>query len=175
MLEAGHEPAAEAARPQTVTVRRAVEGTKAKGLTLKSPKTTKSRRTIALLPLAVSALAAQPERRVAEKPLPGPGYADQGFVFAGPTGRLLDPERATKAIARLCTKAKMLRIRWHDLRHSHASMLLKAVVCVRVVADRLRHLTTRLTMEWKRTRKSSAAWTRRRPRSSRRPRGGATK
>lgn len=131
----------------TLTVRRAVERTKAKALALKDPKTTKSRRTIALLALAVSSLVAHRKRQAAEKLLLGPGYADQGFIFADPTGQLLDPERATKGIARLCTKAKIPRIRWHDLRHSHASMLLKAGVSVRVVADRLGHSTTRLTME----------------------------
>ncbi len=128
----------------TLTVRRSLEKTKA-GVAFKEPKTTKSRRVVTLPALAVSTLrryrAEQAERHLAVGRRLGP----ESLVFLTLEGTPADPD-TVRGLTRLCAKAKVPRIRWHDLRHTHASLLLKAGVGVRVVADRLGHATPTLTM-----------------------------
>ncbi len=59
----------------------------------------------------------------------------------------MDPDTVTRGFARLVRTAGLpAGLRFHDLRHSHASMLLAAGVGVRVVADRLGHATPSMTL-----------------------------
>ena len=48
---------------------------------------------------------------------------------------------------RLIKRSKMTHVRFHDLRHTHASQLLKAGVHVKVVSERLGHATIALTLD----------------------------
>lgn len=77
-------------------------------------------------------LAAQAAVRLAV----GPGYADQGLVFAAGDGGPLNPAKEAEKFGRRIARAGVPRIRWHDLRHSHASHLLKAGVNIKVVSRR---------------------------------------
>ncbi len=70
----------------------------------------------------------------------------KGLVFAGPDGGPIHPEYATRAFDRLVAKHGLPRIRFHDLRHTHATLPLKAGVPANVVAERLGHSTPGFTM-----------------------------
>jgi integrase len=86
--------------------------------------------------------------------IPGAGaargfYQDEDLVFADLTGGPLNPSNLTrrdfKAILR---RAKLpLELRWYDLRHTCATLLLSAGENVRVVAERLGHAKTALTLD----------------------------
>lgn len=70
----------------------------------------------------------------------------KGLVFAGPDGGPIHPEYVTRAFDRLVAKHGMPRIRFHDLRHTHAILLLRAGVPVKVVSERLGHASPGFTL-----------------------------
>jgi integrase len=71
---------------------------------------------------------------------------DEGLVFARPEGTPIHPDLFSKTFDRLTAKSGLPVIRLHDLRHTHASLLLKAGVPVKVVSERLGHATPSFTM-----------------------------
>jgi integrase len=103
------------------------------------PKTERSRRNIALDPATVGALRAHRARQAREKLALGPAYQDQDLVFAREDGQLMHPERLSKLFALSVRDAKLPRIRFHDLRHTHATLALQAGVHPKIVSERLGH------------------------------------
>jgi integrase len=71
---------------------------------------------------------------------------DDGFVFARPDAEPIHPDFFSQSWERLVRDSKLRRIRLHDLRHTHASILLKANVPVKVVSERLGHSSPAFTM-----------------------------
>ena len=86
------------------------------------------------------------------------GWTDNGLVLTMPTGAPWHPDTITQAFDRRVTpaskeRASMLlkqrpRIRFHDLRHTHASHLLVAGVNVKVVSRRLGHESIEITLKY---------------------------
>ena len=72
---------------------------------------------------------------------------DSGFVFARPDGSPIHPDYFSKTFDRLLAKLDLPRIRVHDLRHTHATLLLKDGVPVKVVSERLGHSSVAFTMQ----------------------------
>jgi integrase len=77
----------------------------------------------------------------------GDGYRGVGFVFAKPDGSPVHPDLFSKSFDRQVASAKVPRIRLHDLRHTHATLLLQAGVSPKVVSERLGHATVAFTMQ----------------------------
>ena len=78
----------------------------------------------------------------------GPAYVDaDGLVFTWQDGRPVLPDYVTKAFAALTAKTEGVpRLVLHELRHSHASILLRDGVPVHVVAKRLGHKDPSVTL-----------------------------
>ncbi len=76
----------------------------------------------------------------------GDAYQDQGLVFARDDGSIWKPEQFTDSYFRFTRKVGV-KARFHDLRHSHASQLLRAGVPVKVVSERLGHSTVGITLD----------------------------
>lgn len=75
------------------------------------------------------------------------GEAEEGgLVFAREDGTLLHPDTPTQLMRRLCREAGVPRLRFHDLRHTHATILLTAGVPVHEVAERLGHYDGTVTL-----------------------------
>ena len=127
-----------------VSIRRSLEQTRA-GLRFKETKNSKGR-TIVVPPVAVEALGQHQARQQELKALLGDAYGDQDLVFAREDGRTWKPESFTEEYFRF-TKKIGVKIRFHDLRHSHASQLLKAGVSPKVVSERLGHSTVGITLD----------------------------
>lgn len=68
-------------------------------------------------------------------------------MFAGNGGEPLTPQRITHRFRRLVRHLPLPTIRLHDLRHTHATLLLQAGVPVKVVSERLGHATVALTLD----------------------------
>ncbi|MBO0706899.1 MAG: site-specific integrase [Candidatus Dormibacteraeota bacterium] len=122
-------------------------------LALVQPKTERSRRVIPLPAVAVDALRRRRSQWQDDQLAAGgqwkgtvgdePAAGDP--VFANVNGTLLSPERAWHAFKRLLRSAGLPEsIRFHDLRHSAASLLLASGVPMREVADVLGHSSTAL-------------------------------
>jgi integrase len=69
------------------------------------------------------------------------------LVATTPTGRHLRPDRLTIEFRRLVREFELPVIRLHDLRHTHASLLLEQGVSAKVVSERLGHTTIAMTMD----------------------------
>jgi integrase len=82
-------------------------------------------------------------RRLRRDGLPD-GSCDR--MFCNPAGRFLNPESLSQMFARTIRRAPVPRIRFHDLRHTHASLLVAAGVPIKVVSERLGHSHPGFTM-----------------------------
>lgn len=69
------------------------------------------------------------------------------LVFTDERGEPLIPQRITHRFRRLVRRLPLPTIRLHDLRHTHATLLLEAGVPVKVVSERLGHATITLTLD----------------------------
>jgi integrase len=100
-----------------------------------------------LLPeLAIAALKTNRAQQNEERLLMGAGYQDLDLVFARPDGSIWPPVQFSSDFRRL-TRKRGFMLRFHDLRHTHASQLLKAGVPVKVVSERLGHATASITLD----------------------------
>lgn len=66
-------------------------------------------------------------------------WIDPGLVFTTSVGTALEPRNVSRDWARLLEKAKIRKVRLHDLRHSAASFMLVQGVDMKVVQATLRH------------------------------------
>ena len=71
---------------------------------------------------------------------------DSGFVFAKPGGDPFHPDYFSQSFERLVAKMDLPTIRLHDLRHTHATLLIQTGVPVKVVSERLGHSSPAFTM-----------------------------
>lgn len=109
-------------------------------------KTDNGRRTIDLDERTVGVLRAWRKRQLEERLLVGAGYGDRDLVFARPDGAPTNPDLFSQSFDRFVARSALPRIRLHDLRHTHASILLKAGVPVKVVSERLGHASPAFTI-----------------------------
>ncbi|MFE5793538.1 tyrosine-type recombinase/integrase [Streptomyces sp. NPDC056503] len=74
-------------------------------------------------------------------------HQPSGLVFTTSTGRATDPRSLNRMLTILCGKAKVRRVRVHDLRHTCASLLLAQGVDARVIMETLGHGTITMTLD----------------------------
>jgi integrase len=115
-------------------------------LQLVEPKTSRSRRSLAMPRAIVVGLREHQNRQEAERRLAGDRWMEGGFVFTTPEGKPLDGTAITKQFHRHLERAGLAQRRFHDLRHSCATLLLVQGVSPRVVMDVLGHSQIGLTM-----------------------------
>ena len=72
--------------------------------------------------------------------------AHDDYVFAHADGSPIHPQVLSDVFEKLVQRSGLPRIRFHDLRHTHATLLLKARVPIKVVSERLGHSTPGFTM-----------------------------
>ena len=78
--------------------------------------------------------------------LAGLTVSEDETVFASPDGSLTHPDYFSQVFDRHLAASDLPRIRFHDLRHTHATILLKTGVHVKVVSERLGHSSPAFTM-----------------------------
>ncbi|MFF8267730.1 tyrosine-type recombinase/integrase [Streptomyces sp. NPDC016562] len=123
----------------TATIRRSLQRTRTGGLTHLPTKTRASERRIALPAECLHFLKEHKERQHKERATAGPGWRDSGLVFTTPTGQPLDPANLARGFRTCLDRAGLRRIRFHDLRHSTATLLLKQGVDLVVIKELLGH------------------------------------
>jgi integrase len=111
------------------------------------PKTARGRRSIALDPETVEVLKRQAARQLAEQHEWGDGWTDTGLVFTKENGEALHPEDVTRYFRAAVRKSMLPAIRLHDLRHTHATLALRAGIHPKVVSERLGHATVSITLD----------------------------
>jgi integrase len=111
------------------------------------PKTEQSRRSIPLAPFALSALRQHRERQVENKVKAGPAWQEHDYVFCTLTGTHLRPNHVFDEFKKILKRAGLPSIRFHDLRHSTATLLLGLGVHAKVVQEMLGHTQISMTMD----------------------------
>ncbi len=114
---------------------------------MSSPKTEAGGRDVAIDPDTVLALRRQAARQLDDHDHWGDAWEDTSYVFTIENGQPLHPERVTKLFRAAIEQAKLPRIRFHDLRHTHATLGLEAGIPVKVISQRLGHSSTRITQD----------------------------
>jgi integrase len=112
------------------------------------PKTKKSRRSIRLTPQAVEALRVHLKRQLQDIEILGDRYQDQGLVFTTNTGAPINPSNLRqRSFASLLKRAGLPHMRFHDLRHTCATLLLSRGVHPKLVQELLDHATIAITLD----------------------------
>ena len=117
------------------------------GLHFKTPKTASSRRTVSLSPLLIDILKKHRTKQTRHRWKFRDDYAPLDLVIAEEDGSPMIPQRFSDRFRALVARAKVTRIRLHDLRHSHASHALRAGVHPKVVSERLGHASISITLD----------------------------
>lgn len=128
-------------------VRQAAEETRAGGLAFKTPKTAKSRRAVALPALVVRALLRHKATQAEERLRLGELYENRGLVVVAEAGRPFSPHLLSRNFPGLVKRAGLPPVHFHDLRHSHATLLLLANVHPKIVSERLGHANISITLD----------------------------
>ena len=111
------------------------------------PKTKKSIRTIPMLDQVYDALMEQQQRQMLDKDKIGENYLDQGFVFADEIGQHLQQRDFMKEYRQFLNKYDVRYVRFHDLRHTFATLLIESDVSMKLVQELLGHSTITTSMD----------------------------
>jgi integrase len=112
------------------------------------PKSARSRRGIVLSQRAVTALRAHRARQKRQRRATGPAWADHDLVFADDHGEPLFGSHVTeRRLKPLLRRLDLPPIRFHDLRHTAATLLLTRGINAKVVSEMLGHGNVQLTLE----------------------------
>jgi integrase len=131
----------------TLAVRRSLIRGKGGTWQLGEPKTASGRRSIALDATCVAALRKHRAAQNAERLRLGPVWEDLGFVFTNETGGPLHVNALMVRYERLVREAGVPRIRFHDLRHTSATLALVQGIHPKIVQERLGHSTVAMTLD----------------------------
>ncbi len=111
-----------------------------------SPKSYQAR-VIDLDPATTALLRRHHERQQQAREEFGDEYDDRGLVICAEDGTPIHPQSFSQAFARVIEHAGLRRIRLHDLRHTHATIAVKAGVPVKVISERLGHESPAFTLK----------------------------
>lgn len=119
-----------------------------KGFEEAEPKTEKGRRSIVLPAFTVEVLKQHRLRQREAKLKAGPAWQDHDYVFCTSVGTHLNPTKDVLDVLKsLLEEAGLPHIRFHDLRHSCATMLLGKKVHPKIVQEILGHSQISMTMD----------------------------
>jgi integrase len=132
----------------TIQVRRTIGRVRRKGFVESEPKSASGRRQIALAASAVEALRRHWDRQFSERlggeAVPG----TDSLVFCNGLGRPLEPQNLLyRSFHKLLRRAGLPPMRFHDLRHSAATLLLSMGTHPKVVQELLGHSQISLTLD----------------------------
>ncbi|SFX78233.1 Site-specific recombinase XerD [Thermoactinomyces sp. DSM 45891] len=116
-------------------------------LVFQDPKTKGSKRTIPLPEFALHCLKKHKLQQNQQKLQLGSAYQDHDLVISSNNGEPLPPYIVNYDFKKMLQKASLPKIRFHDLRHSHATILLKIGENPKVVSERLGHTTIGMTLD----------------------------
>lgn len=112
------------------------------------PKTPGSRRQVALGGQVIEVLRLHRSRQAEERLAKGSCWMDNDLVFANEVGNPIEPSNLRRrSFFPLLEKAGLKRIRFHDLRHSAATLLLGEGIHPKIVSERLGHSRVAITLD----------------------------
>jgi integrase len=110
------------------------------------PKTTRSNRLVSIPEYVIKELLRHKTVQEQHKKMMGQAYQDFDLVAANELGYPIHPRSLTGHFNRMIMKAGVPKIRFHDTRHTHATILLKLGEHIKIVSERLGHSNSAMTM-----------------------------
>lgn len=110
-------------------------------------KNNASYRSISISDSDVRELKQHKKKQNEEKMRAGSGYNDENLVVSTSIGTHLLPSNLGRAFRRCLKDTKIDKIRFHDLRHTHASMLFTLGTHPKIVQERLGHSSVQVTLD----------------------------
>lgn len=104
-------------------------------------------RSIGLDTHTISVLKQQRKKVVANKLKYGIAYNDFDLVVCSSKGKPINPRNLLRTFNNLVTKANLPKIRFHDLRHTHASLMLQQGENIKLISERLGHSSVKITLD----------------------------
>ncbi|MBW1599734.1 tyrosine recombinase XerC [Streptomyces sp. JJ38] len=131
-----------------VTVRQALQRVSGQ-LLIVPPKTQRSARRVALPAECVTALRAQRAQQLADKRAAGEKWKGgaHDLIFTTRNGTPIEPRNLNRSFEVLCARAGVRKVRFHDLRHTCASLLHEQGADARMIMEVLGHSSIRVTMD----------------------------
>ncbi len=125
---------------------RALQNT-TEGLIFEPPKTRRSRRKVILPSFLAPYLHRQKTDQARRRLRLGRDWIDEGVVVDFQDGRAWNPDSFTPAWAAFLRHAGIPHVRFHDLRHAHATLMLSKGVHPKIVSERLGHASIGITLD----------------------------
>lgn len=129
-----------------LNVQRQVQSVPGKGKVFLEPKTRAGRRPIKLGEGVLQKLRIHKEHQARQKTIAGNRWKENDLIFPTRIGTPEDPGNLGKDFLRTLEKAGLPKIRFHDLRHTAASIMLNRGVPAIVVSKRLGHANPSTTL-----------------------------
>jgi len=123
------------------------EGDRKTRLIFQEPKTEQSRRAIPVPSDIIDALRRHKAQQAQERLLMGEAYEDQGLVFCQANGHPIDPRNFTRHFEKLLRQAGLPHIRFHDGRHTFATLMLELGEAPKTVQTMLGHTKISTTLD----------------------------
>lgn len=117
------------------------------GLRIMEPKTPGSRRQVALSKQPIDALRRHRVAQAVQRLRIGAAWEDKDLVFATEAGRPITASGLRRSYEPLLKGAGLPRMRFHDLRHTSATLLLGRGVHPKVVSEMLGHTRISTTLD----------------------------
>lgn len=116
-------------------------------LSLSATKTRRSTRRLALPEECSTALRARRAQQRADRLAAGEKWTASGLVFTTRNGTPIEPRNLNRAFEALSNRAGIRQVRFHDLRHTCASLLHEQGADARTIMEILGHSSIRVTMD----------------------------
>jgi integrase len=129
-----------------IQVRQQVSSTTGR-LAFADPKTKKAKRPIDLPPPAVEALRQHKGTQAAHRLQFGPAYENNDLVVAKADGKPWHPDALTNTFREFLIANDLPRVRFHDLRHGHATQLISRGTDLKTVSERMGHSGIAITAD----------------------------
>jgi integrase len=117
------------------------------GWVFRQPKTKLSRRAVALSPTTVQLLHKRRRDQAEARLLAGSAWQDRNLVFTSALGTPIEPGTIRRIWRRILAAADVGHVRWHDLRHAHATLMLSVGIHPKIVSERLGHSSIEMTVD----------------------------
>lgn len=133
---------------KSLMIQQTVNWTPSKGIIIQDTKTSSSARRIPIGDMLITDLKHRQQIIELDKQNIGvDNYKDHDLVCCYANGEPIKPRRVTETFAFLTGKSELPKIRFHDLRHSHASMLLNNGINAKIGAERLGHSSVQIYLD----------------------------
>ena len=114
---------------------------------VRQPKSKRGRRLISLSPSLAILLRKHKEKQELDRMLLGKPLLPNDLVFSNPDGTPLRPNSITRHFKNLTDSIGLKGVRFHDLRHTHATLMLQQGIHPKIVSERLGHSSIAITLD----------------------------